>query len=562
MPNYTYTPTAEFGNRVRTIFGMMVQSYAAQGQILPHVQQFMENEFNNSYSQILSSIMSHYALGTVPSDQQIQSHLQILINLMLSRYAETQRTAYAAPRYGYQQPYNPSLAQGGMQQNASLFSPPPAPTPAGTPSSGFYANPGNTPPPQPVQTALPPLAQPIPQPVNPTQANPITNWRDTLAKTDMSPSVIYRPPVLHDSSTAGQRGTDLDLGWGTANVVQYEDVDTKEELDLVKVDAERGFTSPKAAVEATLDSIRSATSTDKFVDVNYVQLQAYDVPRITSEDAVAKMKEATANVPVNSKYSYLKTIDGILGDLKSSLKEQLESIFIREFNSAAMYGALYDSSVSPEDSSFRVNTIKELLSYLDMDITVDARTEKIRSQSGFRDRLSVVAKNTILRAVKGIQVSDPNTPEGLKDYIDVYGNIKIGDHPIKDIGKIRAQSMATNTKGEKTQDAISAADTLTRMVEFLNRYTVIRISDKNVVFTTLPINGMIQGEFIINSAPQDYAGPGDPVSHCEFFTMVMKKSTDQRTFTMFFYPCSNVLISYTGVKTSDNWIRLMPVRMM
>ena len=563
MANISYTPNAMFSNRVNALFNNMVQTFVNNGQIMPHVQPFLVNEFNQHFGEFVNLIFNKLPLGVEPTDQQIQPHLMKLLEQMMQRFAQAQRQAMYQPQYTnglvvQPQAYNPMLANNGYQ-TTPLFT---GQVQNPVPQQGFYANPNVvTPPTQPVPTntsIVTPPQQPAQQQHVPTDRENLKAWREDMEKRDLD---LYTPPVYALNTESGRAGTDVHLGWGGGKVTQFKDVETEEEIDVATIDTDRGFISPKEAVESTLHALRNQLSREKYISVNFNQLQAYDVPRAESEAVITKLKEMAKASPANSKYAYLRNMESILGELKANLKNRLEGIFILEFNMAAMYGALYDNTVDPSDSSFKINSLRELLSYLDLDETVDAKVDKLRSQAGFRDRLNVVARSTILKSIQDIQLSDPNTPEGLNDYIAVYGNVLVDGHPIRDIARYREMSLHTDSKGEKTPQALEAMQIYTGMINLLLKYTVVRMGNRNAVYTTLPFNGMLMPRYRFNCEPQDLGGPDDPSSHCEYFVVNTKKN-DRRTFTIFFQPCSNVLISYIGVRTSDDWIRLMPVKMM
>lgn len=565
MANISYTPTAMFSNRVNALFNNMLQTFVANGQILPNVQPYLVNEFNQHFGEFINLIFNKFPLGTEPTDQQIQQYLSNLIQQMLARFAQVQRQAMYQPQYTngvvvQPQMYNPMLANNGYQTTSLFTGQVQAPVPQ---QGGFYANPNGvvTPPtaPQaaPVNTQIvTPPQQSVQQPQPSSEGTDLKTW---TKKMDLPE--LYNPPVLVTNTESGRAGTDVHLGWGDGKIVQYKDVATEEEIDMATIDTDRGFVSPKEAVETAIHGMRDCLSREKYISVNYNQLQAYEVPRAESEAVIKKLKEMAKASPANSKCAYIRNMEAILGELKANLKNRLEGIFILEFNMAAMYGALYDNTVDPSDSSFKINSLRELLSYLDLEETVDAKVDKLRSQAGFRDRLNTVARSTILKSILDIQLSDPNTPEGLNDYIAVYGNVLVDGHPIRDIARYREMSLHTDNDGEKTPQALEAMQIYTNMIDLLLRYTVVRMKNRNVVYTTLPFNGMLMPNFRFNCEPQDLGGPEKPSSHCEYF-VVKSKQNDPRTFTIFFQPCSNVLISYIAVRTSDDWIRLMPVKMM
>lgn len=565
MANISYTPTAMFSNRVNALFNNMLQTFVANGQILPNVQPYLVNEFNQHFGEFINLIFNKFPLGTEPTDQQIQQYLSNLIQQMLARFAQVQRQAMYQPQYTngvvvQPQMYNPMLANNGYQTTSLFTGQVQAPVPQ---QGGFYANPNGvvTPPttPQaaPVNTQIvTPPQQPVQQPQPSSEGTDLKTW---TKKMDLPE--LYNPPVLVTNTESGRAGTDVHLGWGDGKIVQYKDAATEEEIDMATIDTDRGFVSPKEAVETAIHGMRDCLSRERYISVNYNQLQAYEVPRAESEAVIKKLKEMAKASPANSKCAYIRNMEAILGELKANLKNRLEGIFILEFNMAAMYGALYDNTVDPSDSSFKINSLRELLSYLDLEETVDAKVDKLRSQAGFRDRLNTVARSTILKSILDIQLSDPNTPEGLNDYIAVYGNVLVDGHPIRDIARYREMSLHTDNDGEKTPQALEAMQIYTNMIDLLLRYTVVRMKNRNVVYTTLPFNGMLLPNFRFNCEPQDLGGPEKPSSHCEYF-VVKSKQNDPRTFTIFFQPCSNVLISYIAVRTSDDWIRLMPVKMM
>lgn len=565
MANISYTPTAMFSNRVNALFNNMLQTFVANGQILPNVQPYLVNEFNQHFGEFVNLIFNKFPLGTEPTDQQIQQYLSNLIQQMLARFAQVQRQAMYQPQYTngvvvQPQMYNPMLANNGYQTTSLFTGQVQAPVPQ---QGGFYANPNGvvTPPtaPQaaPVNTQIvTPPQQSVQQPQPSSEGTDLKTW---TKKMDLPE--LYNPPVLVTNTESGRAGTDVHLGWGDGKIVQYKDAATEEEIDMATIDTDRGFVSPKEAVETAIHGMRDCLSRERYISVNYNQLQAYEVPRAESEAVIKKLKEMAKASPANSKCAYIRNMEAILGELKANLKNRLEGIFILEFNMAAMYGALYDNTVDPSDSSFKINSLRELLSYLDLEETVDAKVDKLRSQAGFRDRLNTVARSTILKSILDIQLSDPNTPEGLNDYIAVYGNVLVDGHPIRDIARYREMSLHTDNDGEKTPQALEAMQIYTNMIDLLLRYTVVRMKNRNVVYTTLPFNGMLLPNFRFNCEPQDLGGPEKPSSHCEYF-VVKSKQNDPRTFTIFFQPCSNVLISYIAVRTSDDWIRLMPVKMM
>ena len=565
MANISYTPTAMFSNRVNALFNNMLQTFVANGQILPNVQPYLVNEFNQHFGEFVNLIFNKFPLGTEPTDQQIQQYLSNLIQQMLARFAQVQRQAMYQPQYTngvvvQPQMYNPMLANNGYQTTSLFTGQVQAPVPQ---QGGFYANPNGvvTPPTAPqaapmnTQIVTPPQ-QPVQQPQPSSEGTDLKTW---TKKMDLPE--LYNPPVLVANTESGRAGTDVHLGWGDGKIVQYKDAATEEEIDMATIDTDRGFVSPKEAVETAIHGMRDCLSRERYISVNYNQLQAYEVPRAESEAVIKKLKEMAKASPANSKCAYIRNMEAILGELKANLKNRLEGIFILEFNMAAMYGALYDNTVDPSDSSFKINSLRELLSYLDLEETVDAKVDKLRSQAGFRDRLNTVARSTILKSILDIQLSDPNTPEGLNDYIAVYGNVLVDGHPIRDIARYREMSLHTDNDGEKTPQALEAMQIYTNMIDLLLRYTVVRMKNRNVVYTTLPFNGMLMPNFRFNCEPQDLGGPEKPSSHCEYF-VVKSKQNDPRTFTIFFQPCSNVLISYIAVRTSDDWIRLMPVKMM
>lgn len=565
MANISYTPTAMFSNRVNALFNNMLQTFVANGQILPNVQPYLVNEFNQHFGEFVNLIFNKFPLGTEPTDQQIQQYLSNLIQQMLARFAQVQRQAMYQPQYTngvvvQPQMYNPMLANNGYQTTSLFTGQVQAPV---TQHGGFYANPNGvvTPPPAPqaapvnTQIVTPPQ-QSVQQPQPSSEGTDLKTW---TKKMDLPE--LYNPPVLVTNTESGRAGTDVHLGWGDGTIVQYKDAATEEEIDMATIDTDRGFVSPKEAVETAIHGMRDCLSRERYISVNYNQLQAYEVPRAESEAVIKKLKEMAKASPANSKCAYIRNMEAILGELKANLKNRLEGIFILEFNMAAMYGALYDNTVDPSDSSFKINSLRELLSYLDLEETVDAKVDKLRSQAGFRDRLNTVARSTILKSILDIQLSDPNTPEGLNDYIAVYGNVLVDGHPIRDIARYREMSLHTDNDGEKTPQALEAMQIYTNMIDLLLRYTVVRMKNRNVVYTTLPFNGMLMPNFRFNCEPQDLGGPEKPSSHCEYF-VVKSKQNDPRTFTIFFQPCSNVLISYIAVRTSDDWIRLMPVKMM
>lgn len=565
MANISYTPTAMFSNRVNALFNNMLQTFVANGQILPNVQPYLVNEFNQHFGEFVNLIFNKFPLGTEPTDQQIQQYLSNLIQQMLARFAQVQRQAMYQPQYTngvvvQPQMYNPMLANNGYQTTSLFTGQVQAPVPQ---QGGFYANPNGvvTPPtaPQaaPVNTQIvTPPQQSVQQPQPSSEGTDLKTW---TKKMDLPE--LYNPPVLVTNTESGRAGTDVHLGWGDGKIVQYKDAATEEEIDMATIDTDRGFVSPKEAVETAIHGMRDCLSRERYISVNYNQLQAYEVPRAESEAVIKKLKEMAKASPANSKCAYIRNMEAILGELKANLKNRLEGIFILEFNMATMYGALYDNTVDPSDSSFKINSLRELLSYLDLEETVDAKVDKLRSQAGFRDRLNTVARSTILKSILDIQLSDPNTPEGLNDYIAVYGNVLVDGHPIRDIARYREMSLHTDNDGEKTPQALEAMQIYTNMIDLLLRYTVVRMKNRNVVYTTLPFNGMLLPNFRFNCEPQDLGGPEKPSSHCEYF-VVKSKQNDPRTFTIFFQPCSNVLISYIAVRTSDDWIRLMPVKMM
>lgn len=565
MANISYTPTAMFSNRVNALFNNMLQTFVANGQILPNVQPYLVNEFNQHFGEFVNLIFNKFPLGTEPTDQQIQQYLSNLIQQMLARFAQVQRQAMYQPQYTngvvvQPQMYNPMLANNGYQTTSLFTGQVQAPV---TQQGGFYANPNGvvTPPPAPqaapvnTQIVTPPQ-QPVQQPQPSSEGTDLKTW---TKKMDLPE--LYNPPVLVTNTESGRAGTDVHLGWGDGKIVQYKDAATEEEIDMATIDTDRGFVSPKEAVETAIHGMRDCLSRERYISVNYNQLQAYEVPRAESEAVIKKLKEMAKASPANSKCAYIRNMEAILGELKANLKNRLEGIFILEFNMATMYGALYDNTVDPSNSSFKINSLRELLSYLDLEETVDAKVDKLRSQAGFRDRLNTVARSTILKSILDIQLSDPNTPEGLNDYIAVYGNVLVDGHPIRDIARYREMSLHTDNDGEKTPQALEAMQIYTNMIDLLLRYTVVRMKNRNVVYTTLPFNGMLMPNFRFNCEPQDLGGPEKPSSHCEYF-VVKSKQNDPRTFTIFFQPCSNVLISYIAVRTSDDWIRLMPVKMM
>ena len=153
MANISYTPTAMFSNRVNALFNNMLQTFVANGQILPNVQPYLVNEFNQHFGEFVNLIFNKFPLGTEPTDQQIQQYLSNLIQQMLARFAQVQRQAMYQPQYTngvvvQPQMYNPMLANNGYQTTSLFTGQVQAPV---TQQGGFYANPNGvvTPPPAP-----------------------------------------------------------------------------------------------------------------------------------------------------------------------------------------------------------------------------------------------------------------------------------------------------------------------------------------------------------------------------------------------------------------------------
>ena len=570
MPIYSYTPSSEFNGRVNALFNSMLQQFVTSGQILPHVQTALINMFNQDFPTIINAILGKLPSGTVPSDQQLQPLITSIIHQMLQRYNQAQQRAMYTPQYQYgngvvvqPQAYNPMLATGGMP-TTSLFTG--NVTPPAAPQGAFYTNPGIVTPPAQQQPAVnsgivtPPSQAPAQTQVShEEQRQALKELRD-LATNSSVGDYSYRPPVV-TREHGNHIVVTMELGWGDAEITSYQDPETNEQIDCVKVDTDRGFVTPLDAAFAAVNAMRGSLSVEKYVSVEYNQIQAYDVPRSVSDQVLTKLKQMAKNAPHNSKYAYLQQMEDILGSINKSPSDKLEYIFVLEFNRAAMHGALFSSDMDPSQGSFKINSLKELRDYLELDRTVDTNVEKLRSQVGFRDRLNTVARNTILRAAQEITLSDPNTPEGLADYIEIYGDYRVEGHPIKEIVKFREIALRTDSEGEKTQQAIDAMNIYTKMIDTLLKYSVVRMGRQNAVYTTLPLNGMLMPGFLVKCEPQDLGGPGEPTSHCEYFLTQLGNGT-QRPFTMFFQPSSNILISCVGVSTSDGWIRFMPTRML
>ena len=155
---------------------------------------------------------------------------------------------------------------------------------------------------------------------------------------------------------------------------------------------------------------------------------------------------------------------------------------------------------NPSDLSFSVKTLRELIGYLDPE-GADDLPDYLRQIPGFKDRLAEVARHTIGTALSNMELSDPNTPDGLDDYITIVGDVVVGEYCVKDIKVLKERAMRTNKSGEKTPEAVAAEKAYNKIFGELMKYSIVKLCDKTVIYTNLPVNGMIV----------DYAGkgPGD-----------------------------------------------------
>lgn len=559
--NTQLSPTVSFQNRVTNIFFQMVQQLATTGQITEPVRQFMVAEFNANMNNIVHMIFGKFVYGGCvreASDGEIQTHLNNLINQMIRNYqikSQQQQVAiYSNPNVvGYPQPQryyvpqpNPGFVNGGVnsQMTGGLIQT------TGVPST----------------TVTPVVCDANDTPIQSdktSQATVQTPFGTTTEGINMQEDTIYNPPVLADNSAAGRSGVAIDNGWENGTIVTYKDVDTRLEISYVTMNLHCGVRTPLVALETVMRSLRGCLSKDQYVVVTYPQLKPYDLPRDEFQAAIKALKEIS--LPHNAKYTYLKNIRKALGSFNTSTYETVESFLISEFNAAAMHGSLFTSDWNPSDLSFSVKTLRELIGYLDPE-DADDLPDYLKQIPGFKDRLSEVARHTIGTALSNMELSDPNTPDGLDDYITVVGDVVVGEYCVKDIKVLKERAMRTNKSGEKTPEAVAAEKAYNKIFGELMKYSIVKLCDKTVIYTNLPVNGMIvdyagkgPGDLpYINRRSQCIAGPGRMDNHVEFFTSLMTDESPVGLFHIYFRIVPSVLMAYTGAKTTDEWYYLLP----
>lgn len=556
--NTPLSPTVTFQNRVTNLFNQQVQRLFASGQILDPLRQFLISEYNANMPKLVKMIFDHFVYGgTVQeaTDAMIQPHLNNLIHQMMNNYQMlSQRQMMYAPSQmvGYPQPprfYTPQPNQAfinggignqaytGFTQSTGIMSEPVTPLVCDAVSSTSSTQGA-------VQTAVQ------------------TETKSYMEQPKMQAHAEYHSPILMDPVNPSHSSVKVDNGWEKGTIISYKDVDTKLEISYASMQLYRGMRSPLSAIETVLRSLKGCLSKDQYVAVSYTQLKPYELDRGEFQTAIEALKEVS--LPHNAKYTYLKNIRKVLGAFNTSTYETVESFLITEFNTAALHGALFTSDWDPSVLTFSVRTLRELIGYLDPEDSDDL-PDHLKQIPGFKDRLAQVARDTIGNALVNMELSDPNTPEGLEDYITIVGDVAIDDYHVSDIKLLKERSMRTNKDGEKTSEAKAAEEVYTKIFSELMKYSVVRIN-RVAIYTNLMIPGMLVdyankrvGDLpYVNRRSQCIAGPGEPDNHVEFFTYRTVDELSTNFFHIYFRIVPSVLMAYTGTKTSDEWYYLLP----
>ena len=557
--NTPLNPTVTFQNRVTNIFHQQVQRLFSSGQLLEPTRQFLISEFNSHLQLFTKMVFDKFVTGGIvqeATDEMIRTHLNNLIHQMLNNYNlmnQRQMAAYyGSPQVvGYPQPQrfyvpqNQAFVNGGVGNQVQ---------------TGFIQSTGMM-----SEPATPVVCDAVDTVVVPSRQTAMqeSNQTTPMEQIKMQKSNEYHPPVLADPSNQKHSGIMIDNGWEKGSIVAYKDVDTKLEISYANINLYRAVRTPLIAVESVLRSLKGCLSKDQYVVVNYTQLKPYELNRDEFQAAITALKEVS--LPHNAKYTYLKNIRKALGAFSTSTYETVESFLISEFNAAAVHGSLFNSDWDPSTLSFSVKTLRELIGYLDPEDSDDL-PDHLKQIPGFKDRLAQVAKDTIGSALGNIELSDPNTPEGLEDYITVVGDVAVGDHRVKDVKLLKERSMRVNKNGDKTPEAKAAEKAYSEIFGELLKYSIVRVGGKVAIYTTLSIGGMIidypnkrVGDLpYINRRSQCIAGPGEPDNHVEFFTYLTVGDSSVDLFHIYFRIVPSVLMAYTGAKTTDEWYYLLP----
>lgn len=561
MPaNMILNPTANFVNRVTNLFNQMVQTFANQGQLTEPVRMFILNEYNingnNIVSQIFNRLQQYGVMNREPTDNEIRVHLKNFVDQAMSNYAMQTRAQYAAPMYQPQAmmrpmtPYNPGLMTGVQPNQVSIFTP-------------QFQQPQQNPN---VYSAMPTQPTVPAQPQQPSTIQQSLNRAAEMAAQQQQPQQAsqsdgsteannYQAPVLKDPNGIALNNEDAN---GT--VFTYTDPLTERDMSYATVTLNRPMKSPKHAIDLVLGSLKGCLCADRYISITYPHVAAYDVKKDDLVKVIAELKEVTKGVPVNAKYTYLKNIKKVLGNYSNSIYETIETVLLNELNMVTVHGGLFDSTREANQCMVTIESIKDLIKYLDPE-EGSTLPEELKAIPGFEERLSDVARRVIVKTIQTMVLSDPNTPEGMEDYLAVYGDIVVGGHRVSDIKMFKERSMRTDKEGEKTKEAMDAMEVYTSFFNEMMGVSIIKVQ-KQVVYTTLPILHMVRPDYLVSWMCQCIGGPVDQeVCHTEHFTTFTMGDEPVKAFYIYFQPVPNILMSFTGTKTTDGWFYLTPSRL-
>lgn len=392
------------------------------------------------------------------------------------------------------------------------------------------------------------------------QEEPIMTNTQTLEEQVASAPVVepYNKPIIrHDIDKVEYKYGHYDL---TSTVIENHNHD---DITYVEGTVDCGY---KNGYEAIMDvnNILDITTSHKFVNIKYNQLFICNAPVAEVNEMINGLKEITNTVSGKNKIAYIESIRKHLDKFNRGIADTVEQIFVNEFNKRTAAGeAASSDEMTPNEYSFSVNSLKEITEYISSSDKPEIRQRQ--SIQGFKEKVTEIAKNAILGTINNMEICNPQVDSDLTDIIKVCRGVTITDAdghdvPLYAINDLKVELKTATAAAKKTADFANKTELVGKMYEVCNNFSVIRLKNRQVCFTTLSFLGFVANTDYVKYCTICIGGePDDDIS----YIIQSKVMSDSGAMTeLLIQPTPNSFVGYVGVITTDNWIRFSPHRIM
>lgn len=384
------------------------------------------------------------------------------------------------------------------------------------------------------------------------QEQPMNSLESQVSSTIKTNTNYMRPTIRRDREKVNFNHGDYNF---SMTVLENQN---NTDITFIKGKVDKGYLSSLDAVTDVIGVLPIETK-EKFALISYNKLFVCDTPRSELVEMIIGLKELVNDVSKQSKSSYIESIRKYLDKFNRGIADKVEQIFVNEFNKRTAAGeAMSSDEMTPDEYSFTVSNLKEISEYIVSSDKPDIRAKQ--SIQGFKEKISMIARETIIGTICNMEICDPHTKSDLPDILKVCRSVSVNNVPVFMLPTLEAELKAATIDEKKTAEFISKNETVGSIYDFLNTFGVIRLKNQTVCFSTLTFADYVISQTVMKYGPICIGGePDDDISYLITNEVVVRP---EDTTELIIQPTFNTIVSYMGVVTTDNWIRFSPIIIM